>query len=299
MSGTATDAPPNSQVYLEFSSAQSAGDYKRQLSGLERSDQLSRAHAAYHEGSNPFKTLPKDGVQRQTRDGPGRGGSSSTYHNSGPVNNFQNSGGMAATGGYQGNNNNYRGRGGYRGGMRGVGGGMGGGGYNQGYGNQNSMNHTYNNNNMGGGGFNAMGGGGFRGGFVPRGGAPNYRGRGGPMMGGGVGGNPMMGAQMGMGGMMPMNMMGGMGGMGMGKCLPWLRSMYDRWLTTSFHFTQASTTCQVNSRPPSLAIRAAPAALVATREVLAVLLATIREMTGVVTLTAPSDLVASELATAS
>lgn len=197
----------NSQAYVEFTSPQASTALKRYIESLQSAEgatQQRRPSVSFHiTTTNPFKTLPKDAPQRQSRDGQGRGGAPAgqTFHNTGgPANNFQN--GTPGTG-YQGNN--YRGRGGYRGGMRG--------GYNQNYGGG-----GFNNNNNGMNGFNAMGGVGFNrggmGGFPNNRGGPNMRARGGMgMMNGPMGmANPMA-----MGGMMPnMGMMGN--GMGMGKC---------------------------------------------------------------------------------
>ncbi|PSR83845.1 hypothetical protein BD289DRAFT_461178 [Coniella lustricola] len=193
------------QAYVEFQSPQAATAVKRYMdnsqSGDGTSNQQRRATAAFHNANNPFKTLPKDAPQRQSREVQGRGApASGNYSNGPPASTYQ---GSAPSGGYQGS---YRGsRGGYRGGMRG--------GFGQGYGN--NMN-TYNNNNNNMGGFNGMGGAYGRGGMgnaFGRG-APNMRGRGG--MNNMMGAVPMMGGNMGMPGMMPgMNMMGGgMPGMG-------------------------------------------------------------------------------------
>lgn len=129
---------------------------------------------------NPFRTLPKDAPARgkdQTR-----GGVSGSYNERGNYNN--------AGGGFS------RGRGGFNGGR----GNMNQNNYNRNFSGGNNM--GYNNNMMGGGGFNGHNGqGNF--GFNNRGmmggmrGGPNMRGRGGMMM------NPM---GIGMG--MPMGMMG-------------------------------------------------------------------------------------------
>lgn len=198
----------DSQAYIEFSSQQAATAAKRYIDGMQSGEggtnQQRRPSIAFHNAHvNPFKTLPKDAPQRQSRDNQGRGAPAGpNFHSGPPVNNFQASGSGGS--GFQ---NNFRGgRGGYnRGGMRG--------GFNNNYGGPNM--NGFNNNNMG---FNnPMGGGGFNrggmGGGFNRGGA-NMRGRGG--MNNMMGGAPMMGNPMGMGGMMPgMNMMGG--GMGMGE----------------------------------------------------------------------------------
>lgn len=198
----------NSQAYVEFTSPQASTALKRYIESLQSAEGATsqrRPSVSFHiTTTNPFKTLPKDAPQRQSRESQGRGSTPAgqTFHNTGgPVNNFQNGNPGA---GYQGNNN-YRGRGGYRGGMRG--------GYNQNYGGG-----GFNNNNAGMNGFGPMGGVGFN-----RGGMGGFNNRGGPSMrarGGGMGmmNGPMgMANPMAMGGMMPnMGMMGN--GMGMGKC---------------------------------------------------------------------------------
>ncbi|CAI6014346.1 unnamed protein product [Clonostachys chloroleuca] len=172
------------QIFIEFSTVAASSSAKHLIDRMPADGghlgQKKISTQYWNPNINPFRTLPKDAPARgkdQTR-----GGVSGSYNERGNYNN--------AGGGFS------RGRGGFNGGR----GNMNQNNYNRNFSGGNNM--GYNNNMMGGGGFNGHNGqGNF--GFNNRGmmggmrGGPNMRGRGGMMM------NPM---GMGMG--MPMGMMG-------------------------------------------------------------------------------------------
>jgi hypothetical protein len=175
---------PHSQIFIEFSTVAASSSAKHLIDKMPADGghlgQKKISTQYWNPNINPFRTLPKDAPARgkdQTR-----GGVSGSYNERG---NYSNAGGGFS-----------RGRGGFNGGR----GNMNQNNYNRNFSGGNNM--GYNNNMMGGGGFNGHNGqGNF--GFNNRGmmggmrGGPNMRGRGGMMM------NPM---GMGMG--MPMGMMG-------------------------------------------------------------------------------------------
>ncbi|PTB80151.1 hypothetical protein M440DRAFT_1113517 [Trichoderma longibrachiatum ATCC 18648] len=183
-----------SQAYVEFHTRQASTAAKRYIDTIAsdgvQPGQKKMTISYWNPGVNPFRTLPKDAparVKEQPRAAP-----SGSYSDRGNYGGFRGRGGM----------------GGNRGGMNPN--------FNRGYGG----NMGYNNNNMGGGGFNGpMGrpGGGthyvFSGQSSPggpmRGVQTIIRGRGGGGAGGGMMGmNPMGGMGMGMPGNMGMGMMG-------------------------------------------------------------------------------------------
>ncbi|SPO03778.1 uncharacterized protein DNG_06461 [Cephalotrichum gorgonifer] len=231
------------QVYVEFVSQQAATAVKHYIDSLS-SESGQSAHkkvmVSYSmAGSNPFRTLPKDGTSRPGKDMQNRSTSGSGYGDAGQ-------GAMGGTN-YRGN---YRGRGGgysqHRGGMH----------THQGNFNNNNRNFTptggmvggYNQNQM----FNnPMAGGNFgfnRGGMMnmgmQRGGGGMRGGRGGMPGGGMPGGMPgggMPGVGMPGGGMMGVNPMGGMpnpmGGMGMNMMGGGMQVLAEYGTFASSHFT--------------------------------------------------------------
>lgn len=196
----------NSQAYVEFQSQQAATAVKHYIDSLPTEPGQSthkKVMVSYSmAGLNPFRTLPKDGTSRASKDMQNRSTSGSGFEG-GQGGNFR--GNYRGRGGgfnqHRGNMHNNQGNF-NRGGFSGGGGGNMGGGYN---------NQMFNN-PMGGGNFGFNRGGMMNMGGMPRGGG-NMRGGRGGMGGNMMGMNPMGG--------MP-NPMAGMGMMGGG-----MQGMYN------------------------------------------------------------------------
>ena len=224
----------NSQAYVEFKSQQAATAVKHYIDSLSTEPGQSthkKIIVSYSmAGLNPFRTLPKDGTSRGSKDMQNRSSSGPGYE-PGQAGNFR---------------GNYRGRGGafnqHRGNMHANQGNFnrnnfagGGGGGNMGGGYNNQMF----NNPMGGGNFGFNRGGMMNMGGMPRGGA-NMRGGRGGMGGNMMGMNPMGG--------MP-NPMGGMGMMGGG-----MQGTYDAVPMASYCPVQRSRTWAGQRQPTGQAL---------------------------------------------